>query len=96
VDGIGGHTLLILGGGPVALACFGLLFVPRRRRPRLVALLGMGVLLIGAATMMGCGSSSAPNTGTSSGGTPVGSSGVTVTATSGSITQTATVTLTVN
>jgi N-acetylneuraminic acid mutarotase len=71
-----------------ALLCF--FGLPLRRRSWPVALILLTILTAG----LGCGSS--PNSSTSPSGTTPGSYSVIVTATSGSITQSATVSLTIN
>ncbi|WP_263409258.1 Ig-like domain repeat protein [Terriglobus tenax] len=78
--------------GGVAFA--GLLFLLRPRRRRMMPLLGLLLLLGAAGAMNGCGGGGTASTGTP--GTPVGTYTVTITGTSGAITQTATLSLTVN
>jgi hypothetical protein len=79
--------------GGISLAGLFLFFLPGARRTRrgiwtMVLIVGLGLTLVGGLT--GCG-----NGGYKFTGTPVGNSTITVTATSGSLTQSATFTLTV-
>jgi subtilase family serine protease len=86
--------------GPAAFALL-LLLLPFRKRKSIRNLACIVLLITGIATLNGCGGNSSTGGGGAcsnviSGGTTPGSYTVTVTGTSGSITQTATVALTVN
>ena len=78
--------------GGITVAGLLLVMVPRRRR--FAPLLGVLLLLGVAGAISGCGGGSSGSSSTP--GTPTGSYTVTVTGTSGSITQTTSVSLTVN
>jgi hypothetical protein len=91
------HGIFWHAAGGAALACVLLFGIPARRR-RWLAALGMVALLVTlAGGVLACGGSQASGCSAKVGtpGTTAGSYAVTVTGTSSSITQTATVTLTV-
>jgi subtilase family serine protease len=89
-----GKRLWLVATGGGMFAGFLMLGLPKRNRcmASMLGMLVVGSLLIG----IGCGGSSSSNSNSSSSGTPVGSYTITVTGISGTLTQTSSVTVTVN
>jgi len=90
LDPFGSRTRGLGGAALAAMLPFGALLAFGQKRRNGLQLLGMAVILILPAALVGCSSS---NSMTSPRGTPVGAQMLTVTATSGSITQSTTIAL---
>ncbi|HEV2348972.1 MAG TPA: Ig-like domain repeat protein [Terriglobia bacterium] len=81
-------------GGGFVMVCLLMLSLPaKRRRTKLV--LGLAAVGLAATLAIGCGGGSSSSGPTTDPGTPAGTYSITVTGTSGSITQTATVSVSV-